>query len=805
MRKDIDSLFEEGKAEEPMDVKKVVQMFLRKWYWFLLCGFLGFAGAYFYNKMTVQQYSVNTTILIPDKAGTMDMKDLFAGALLNQPKNNIYDQIEIINSYFTIHHTLSDLNWRTSWYKKELLNWKGIYRQEPFEVQESQDIINPEGIEIYVTPTSGDSYTVSVNGQLNHNNEISDVKFEEEGVFGRPFINKYFHFTLLKRANISGITDEHYYFVFNNLNNATLAYQKRLKAVLKDKKSDIIQCTIQGEEAVKEGEFLNQLIKVYIEGKMEVQNEAQRRTIDFINCQMKGISDSLNKAGTRFTEFRSKNNVIDLSVEGSLVMNNLRDIESERAKSQMQLNYFHNLLAYLNNSGDPSKMVSPSVVGIEDVSLNGLVVKLGELYTRRQVTSFSAKENNLTLMLIDKELVQTRDLLKENLRNLIDNATKTIGSMKERLDGMSSQLNKLPQKEQQMISIQRQYDLTNEIYTFLLQKRAETNIALASNIPDVQIIDIARPETAMQIGLPVKIILLIGFILGLIVPAGFIMLFNFFDDHIRSQEDVENNTELPILGNIMHSETHSDLVVSDNPKSNIAESFRVLRTNLQFMLTGPEGKVISIHSNNPGEGKSFNSVNIATILAMNNKKVLLVGGDMRRPRLHKIFDLLNEHGLSTYLIGYDTIEQIIIPTLVKNLSFMPSGPIPPNPAEILGKPEMKILLEEVRLRFDFVIVDNPPIALVTDGIIISQLSDLNVFILRYGVTHKNQLEVINQFAVNKRIDHLALVVNDIKTSAFGYTYYKYYQYEAYQYSYYADEDQGLKTRRKKRKRAKVKS
>jgi len=781
------------KQEEEIDIKKIIYLLLRQWHWFLLFGALGLSGAYIYNQLTKPRYSVNASILVPEKSTGLDMKNLFEGAL-SQNNNNIFNQIEIIKSYYNVNQTLANLNWRTSWYKKDWMIWKGIYKQEPYDVQETPNFVNPKGIAIYITPKSADTYTISVDGKINGAN----IQFESEGTFDRPFVNNHFNFTLLKKINQFETSGDNYYFVFNDLNTATQSYQRRLNASLKDKNGDIIACSIEGEEAVKEGEFLNELINVYIEGKMNLQNEAQRRSLDFINSQLTGITDSLNSASSKFTDFRSRNKIIDLGNEGKLVMDNLKEIESERAQSQMQLDYFHNLLKYLNNTTDLKQLVSPSVVGIEDVALNSLVMKLGELYNRRQVISFSAKENNPTLVMIDKEIKQIRNQLNENLRNLIDNATKSINSMTDRQTNISVQLNKLPQKEQQMISIQRQFDLTNEIYTFLLQKRAETNIALASSIPDVQVIDIARPETAIPIGLSRKMVLIIGFILGLALPLAFILVINFFDDRIHSQEDVENNTTLPILGNIMHSPNKSDLAIYENPKSSLAESFRTLRTNLQFMLPGTQGKVISIHSTNPGEGKSFNAINLATILAMNNNKVLLIGADMRKPRAHKVFSINNEKGLSTYLIGYDTIEEVILPSAIPNLSILPSGPIPPNPAEILNKPEMKTLTDQIRTMFDFIIIDNAPVALVTDGFIVSHHSDLNIFILRYGISHKHQLEMINQYAAKKMITNPAIVVNDIKTNSFGYTYYKYYQYEYYQNTYYTDEDQGTKKHRKKK-------
>lgn len=785
--------------QEAGNIKKLFYSMLARWYWFLLFGMLGVAGGYVYTKLTKPTFSVSNSILIPQESKGLDMKDLFSGDLgMGQNTTQINNQIEIIKSSFTIKKTLLRLKWRTSWFKKNTFLWNGIYKSEPFDVQEPQGFENPPGIRIYITPVSEKYYSISAKGKLYKKGVPIDISFDAEGEFGRPFSNEYFNFTLLNKINNTESSGEKYYFVFNDLKQNVLAYQTKLNVTLKDEMSEIVICSLSGEEPGKESDFLNELTEVYIAQKMDLQNEAQRRSLDFIDNQLSGISDSINVAGNKFAEFRSKNAIIDLGTEGNIVMNNLKELESERAKDQIQLDYFRDLLSYLEGSHDMTKLVSPSVVGIQDASLNSLVVNIGELYNRRQIISFSAKPNNPTLVMLDKELTETRNRLNENLRNLIDNATKSINSLKEREDKINAQLNRLPKKEQEMIDRQRKYNVTNEVYNFLLQKRAETKIALASSISNVQIIESADPDYAKPTGMARMMILSFGLFLGLLIPAAVIFLFNYFDNRIRTQEDVENNTQLPIVANIMHSTDASVLSVFSNPRSNIAESFRELRTNLEFMLSGPQAKVISIHSTNPSEGKSYISTNLGTILALNDRKVLIVGADMRKPKLHKIFNLDNEHGLSTYLIGHDTFDQVILPTEIANLWVLPSGPIPPNPAEILSKEPMKNLIDMARRQFDFIILDNAPVALVTDGVIVSRLSDLNIFILRFGLSHKHQLEMINQLADTKKVTDIGIIVNDIKANSFGNGYYKYYQYEAYKKSYYTDEETGKKTRRKKK-------
>ena len=780
---------EGSKYHKNSDFNKVMHYLHLHWKLFLIFGFIGFTIAFIFNSLKIHKYSVNTSILIPGNENTLDTRDLFARSLPFTKNSNIYDQIGIIKSFYTINQTLINLNWKTSFYKKDFLTWHVLNKNEPFRIIESESFNNPKGIKIYLTPLSDNSYNISANGTIEINNVRQKFKFEGKGDFDRTFVNQYFNFIVSKDPNFPFAKGNQYYFVFNDLSEETIAYYNKLDIELKDKKSNILECSIKGEDPFRDGEFLNELIKVYIKGKIELQNQAQLRSLEFINNQLSGISDSLNLAGERFSNFRSQNNIIDLGTEGTLIMNNLKDLESEKAQSQVQLDYFRDLLSYLKNNGDLNKVVSPSVIGIQDASLNSLVLKLSELYNRRQILSFSAKENNITVKLIDKELTQIRDQLNENLKNLIINASKSINSLKQRMAGISANLNRLPQKEQQLVSIQRQFNLTNEIYTFLLQRRAETNIALASRIPDVQVIDIARPETALPVGLSDKVILLVGFLLGIVIPLGFRELNSMFDITIQTQEDVENYTDIPIAGNILHDSTRSHLVVHENPNSLTAESFRTLRTNLQFLINGSACKIISVHSINPSEGKTFISKNLASILAMNQKKVLLIGADMRKPKIHRIFNLASGHGLSNFLIGKDKLDEVIFPTPVNNLWVIPSGPIPPNPSEILSKPEMKQMIETVCTKYDFIIIDNPPVGLVADGIIISQLSDLNLFILRHGFSHKYQPVIIDQYASGGKIDHMGIIVNDIRSKVFGGTYYKNFYYETYQKKYHSQENE----------------
>jgi tyrosine-protein kinase Etk/Wzc len=794
--------------EEKVNYRKVLIIILRKWHWFLLFGVLGISFGYLYSRYSQPGYQTKAFIYVPPKSSGLGtgLENLFQSTFMGDRATEVYNQIEIIKSFNINYQVAQHLNWKTSWYKMDLLslenlkekslfNWAAYYKNEPFNVEIKEGAYNCPGIELHVKPLSSRQYEISVNGDLVKEGVKKRIEFTAIGTYGEPFANYYFHFTLTPKDKSGENMDCLYYFVFNEPAQIASAYLDNLVVKLNDKKSEIICLQLQGKEPKRDIDYLNELIQVYMQDKMDFQTETQKRSLSFLDSKLLNVSDSLNSAGTNFTQFKSQNQIINIGAQGTQVMTTLKDIETDRNKNQLQLDYFRNTFDYLENSNDVKQLISPSVVGIQDISLNTMVVKLSELYSRRQVLSFSAKENNPTLVMTDKEIAQTKVRLKENLRNLISDAEVMKKSLDSQKNKISTQLDRLPKKEQDMINFQRRFDLTNGIYTFLLQKRAEIDISLAGATPEVQVIDAARIETSDPVGLSPLYKIIIGLMLGLAVPGFFLLIFHFFSNTIESQEDVEKNTQLAVLGSVIHNPTKSDTAVNDNPQSGIAESYRSIRTNLQFMLTSGSHKIVAIHSTNTGEGKSFTSVNLATILAMNDKKVLLVGADMRKPRMHKIFKLSNQHGLSTYLSGYDQLDEVIFETFVENLSLLPAGPIPPNPSELLDKPQMGTLMGKLREKYDYVILDNAPVSLVTDSLLAGRHADLNIFILRYAISRIDQFKYINQIAEKKVLDNIALIINDIKGSGFGYGRNYYYNYTYANNSGYYEENEkpsGLK-------------
>jgi len=379
------------------------------------------------------------------------------------------------------------------------------------------------------------------------------------------------------------------------------------------------------------------------------------------------------------------------------------------------------------------------------------------------------------------------ELLKASLKEQVSTGQNLNDINQQKLNQeiavIEKEINRLPQNERSLVNIEREYKLNNELYTFLLEKRAEAGITKASNVSKNKVLDVAIAQNAQQQTPKRSQNYLIALVLGLGIPGGIILLFEFFNNKIEDKKDIERNTRIPVIGTIGHNDSHHSVPVYIDPKGSLAESLRSLRTNLQYVLREKDQKVVMITSTISGEGKTFAAVNLAAIMAMGNRKVLLVGLDLRKPSLHRIFETPNETGLSTYLIEQTEYDQIIKTTYIENLYLAPSGPIPPNPAELIETKRMEAFFEHAQKEFDYIIIDTPPVALVTDSILISQYADASIFMIRQKYSSKHVFELMNTIEVNKKMQHVNILVNDLKIPKYyGYSYGYAYGY-GYGYGY----------------------
>ncbi|WP_430972665.1 GumC family protein [Sunxiuqinia rutila] len=749
--------------EDMLAVKKFFHKLKRNWYWFMLVGIIGAGLGFLQTQVTSPSYQMQSLFLINNKDNTQLKMDLpFSGSMGGNI--NLQNHIGILTSYSINRQVMLNLDWSTTWYKELLFRDAEMYGNEPFDVLYDRNATNLEGVPIHVHMLDSTSYQVIVDAKtLVYGREI-ELNFKDKGTYGEPFSNDYFNFTLYPKQARQG---ENYYFTFNNFDKLVRSYMKRLVIEELVEKADLISLTLIDDVPQKGADYLNELSSVYLAYELRAKNHTSETTVNFIDSQLKDVIDTLKVAGNNFTSFRSRNQIVDMSQEGGIIMQKLVDLDTERSMIQSHLEYYRNLQKYLNDTEKMKEVVAPSVVGIVDESLNSLVVQLSDLYRSREVISYTAQEKNPKLILIGNQIDMVKRNLQENLKNLINNAIIQVQGLDRRIDKVNQQLTAYPKTEQQMMNMQRMYDLNNELYTFLLKKRAEAAITHASNVSDTEVLDQARPELAVRLGPNLMINVAAGMFGGLFVPFVVLMLATYFYDRIKSAEDVEEYSDIPVIGNIVNANVSSEyLAAIDNPRSAIAESFRELRTNLQFI--GPSKKdgttIIGVNSVISGEGKSFTAANLASMIALNNKKVLLVDCDLRKPSLHNRLKYKNKEGLSTYLTDFSSFDEIFRQTRVENLQFISAGPIPPNPSELLENGKFEELINRCRELFDYIVFDNPPLSIVSDGIIIGQKVDINLFVMRQDYSKKNEIKFIDHVHKKKSMKNAGIILNDIHLS-----------------------------------------
>jgi capsular exopolysaccharide synthesis family protein len=406
--------------------------------------------------------------------------------------------------------------------------------------------------------------------------------------------------------------------------------------------------------------------------------------------------------------------------------------------------------------------------------------------------------------LSEENIVIAKKALSENVESGLFNLEQSLADVNKRIDKVSQEISKLPGTEREMISIKRKFDLNSTVYTYLLEKRAETGIARASNVSDNKIIDEAEIYNSSQIKPRPRSNDLKAFIIGLFAPGLIITLLYYFNNRIIDNGDILKRTTVPIVGYVSHNENIKEIPVIDNPGSALSESFRSIRTTLRYLIKEIPHPVIAITSTVSSEGKTFISINLAAVTALLGKKVLLIGLDLRKPRIHRIIGIDNNEGLSTYLSSNCEYADVIKETTLKNLYYASSGPVPPNPAELIDDERMNTFIEKAKMEFDYIIIDTPPIAVVSDTLLISRFVNINLFVVRQRFSSKNTLELIQELYKGEKLRNMGIIINDISLSGYygyglrygyyrgyGYAYGKNYygQYSYYRYGY-SDKEQG---------------
>ena len=608
--------------------------------------------------------------------------------------------------------------------------------------------------------------------------------------FGEKFESAPFTFTLKLKEPENFDPDQvynKYYFIINNRSNQANNYRSSLSiSPNDDKRASVLFLSFSAPNPQLAIDYLNELMDVYISQGLEEKNQTAINTVNFIDQQLGVIDTSLQIAEINLQNFRLANKLVDFNTEGNMAYDRLQNFMNQKAMLELQRRYYDYLDKYVKDKNNLNQVVTPATMDISDPLLGNLITQLNDLISQKLELQFSANSSNPQFILLDSKIKNARKALSDNIESLIRNNVISINEVDLQLTAAGKSLEKLPVTERKLINIQRRYNVNDQIYTYLLQKRAEAAIARASNVSDNKILDSARPDNTSLTAPKSKSNYMIGLLIGIFFPFGLLILLDLLNNKITSRNEIESRTSIPVISIIGHSIGKGDVPVFENPKSSLSESFRGLRTNLQYLLTEKDQKVVTVTSTISGEGKTFCSVNLAAIFAMAGKKTLLMGMDLRKPKIHKIFNIKNEKGISTCLINKDQLPNVIKETPIENLFIAPSGPVPPNPAELIGSDVMKKIMEEARRNYDIIILDTPPIGMVTDALLLSRISDLSLFLLRQNFSSKNILELFEDIYIKNEMGKMGIILNDMKQRGYyGYGYRYYNAGYSSRYGYYS--------------------
>ncbi len=772
--------------QEDNDLKKATELVLRNYKLFIISLIITFGYALYLNYSTIPIYSVSSSVLIKensDQNGNRAMNDYLNSSLFGEDKN-FQNELWVLQSTPVIEKTVKSINLSVCYYRKSDFKYLDAYNETPFRILFSSNHVQPLNVKFNITfnNTNGFQITTESIDKVNFYDYSSEkYKFKKEnwsfqktGTLGKLIETSDLAF-IIEKDSTKTISDENasaYSFEFQDQNSIARNFKNRLKFDVVDPKSTVVQITFLTESVNKGKDVVNKLMKIYSDENLERKNYNASVTIDYIEKQLSEISDSLSMTENNLQQFRSANQILNVAEQSTGISAQYIGLQNQKAELVTKKRYYDYVADYLSKNDDYTHMIVPASMGIPDPILSGLITDLIAAQSQRSNLIDNRQERNPLVSKLNIKIENIKKTIADNISAVRQTTDISIDEMSKRISRIEGQISQMPKTEQKLGGIERKYKLNDAIYNYLLEKRAEAKITKASNLPDDIIIEPAMLTGNGPVSPNASKNFIMAFLLGIGLPFGFLIARKALNNKIESQESIERITNVPVLGKIIHNYKKTNNIVFEYPKSPIAESYRVLRTNLDFTMKGGTHKVIMVTSCITGEGKSFNALNLAMSYAQLGRKTILINFDLRKHSFYFNKQEESAIGLSSFLINKASLKDIVLQSPDEKLHYINSGPIPPNPAELLALDEAKKLISELKGQYDYVIIDTPPLAQVTDGFLLMETADLKVIVVRYNYSKKKVISMVLKDLKHKNIDDVCLVLNDnrIKSDQYGYGY-----------------------------------
>jgi tyrosine-protein kinase Etk/Wzc len=793
-------------SEEQVNIQELLFRYLIHWPWFVISIIICIACAWGYLRLTTPIYNISATVLIKDekKGGGASMSsDLEKMGLEGfvSSSSNVDNEIEVLRSKSLAREVVNNLGLFVTYMDEDEFPSKELYHTSPVLVslthQEADKLPGRMEINMILQPTGalGVQITVGEKEYRKQFDKLPAVFPTDEGTVAF-FANN----DTLSAVRPENITKERHITAFINRPFSVLKeYVNSLSIAPTSKTTSVVVISLENTNTRRGRDYINKLLEMYNINANNDKNEVAQKTAEFIDERIGIISKELGSTEQDLENFKRSAGITDLSSEAQIALTGNAEYEKKRVENQTQINLVMDLQRYMKGN---EYEVLPSNIGLQDAASAGAIDRYNQMLVERKRLLRTSTENNPTIINLDTSI----RAMRTNVQATLDATLKGLQITKEDLareaSRYSRRINDAPTQERQFVSIARQQEIKSGLYLMLLQKREENAITLAATANNAKIIDEALADDN-PISPKKTIVYLVALVLGVGLPVGVIYLIGLTKFKIEGRADVEKLTSLPVVGDVpLADEKTGSIAVFENQNNLMSETFRNVRTNLQFMLENGKN-VILVTSTISGEGKSFISANLAISLSLLGKKVVIVGLDIRKPGLNKVFNIpKKEHGITQYLTNTTAnLMDFVQPSDInKNLFILPGGTVPPNPTELLARGGLEKAIETLKANFDYVILDTAPVGMVTDTLLIGRVADLSVYVCRADYTHKAEFTLINELAENNKLPNLCIAVNGLDLNSRKYGYYygygkygKYYGYgKRYGYGYGYGEKHGGK-------------
>ncbi len=743
-------------------------LFLHYWYLFVLFTILGFGAAYLKNKSWIENYRTEATIMIDEKRNSQGFMQGFS---VQNGFSSLENQPILLNSYDLISRVVDSLpEMKIDYFSIGRFKTRNIYKHSPVKINAEYIDRRAYGILFQIEFLKDDSYIIS------DYNEVLNKKMKLKGRIGIPLQHSLFNLNVEKTAEYA--PNRKIYFMFRSKESLIGDFYGRLNPNFVGG-SSIISVSLQSQTPERDIDFINKLFDVFLYENLEQKNNQATKTINFVNKQLSSIKRLLLTSEKEIKDFRKENNIVNISNHTSDILSKATQYDELSSKLNHKKEYLDYLSEYISTNIDKGNIIAPASLYITDPMLISLISQFNEAIVKKNETSEKYPNYNARL----RQIENIKKTINEIIRSMYTSIDIEQQDLNQKMVTLQDKINLLPAQESQMIALERRYKVDENYYNFFITKKVEAQVQKAANSPDNQIVDRARIVGVTNRG-EKKQTTFTYVLIALLIPTLLLILKELLNNTIRGPKDVEKNSPFPLIGSVNHTKSNDPLIMLRHPRSVFAETFRVIRTKIEFITQHKSNITLLSTSAEPGDGKTYVNINLANVYAMTGKKTLLIDLDIRKPSIGKRLGIEEQDGVTNYLIREKELGELIIRKDDFKFDLLLGGTIPPNPSELMRSKRLHAMLQELKSIYDYIIIDTSPIGLVSDAYsLAATVTDINLLIVRDRKTNKSFFKEINEHIKSNQLKNFYIVLNDIDVESKDYkTYGQKYGY-GYGYGY----------------------